>query len=111
MPKGLAALEFKAHGNHRTASTESFPMFKEAALHLLERSVEFGHCRLSVVRLAMAVHAEALIPAKQWDFCRQAALNSKSSDLQFMFHKVVEAAAGSPEPCHSEHSLARTTFP
>lgn len=51
MPRGLAAFELKAHGNHRIASTESLPMFKEATLHLLERSIEFGHGRLSVVRL------------------------------------------------------------
>ncbi len=69
----------------------------ECALALLERSIGFGHSRLAVVRLAMAVKAGAPVRSEHWAYCRRVAGNVDDVKLRSLF---VQAAvtAGHPEP-------------
>ena len=60
-------------GLRADAAPGSALLAREAALALLERSIGFGHGRLAVVRLAMAVQAGAEVPAPHWHYCREAA--------------------------------------
>jgi len=71
---------------------------KESALALLARSIDFGHRRLAVIRLAMAVKAGADVPAAHWDYCRDAVIGTCDAALQALF----EDAAG-PSRAESTH--------
>lgn len=66
---------------------------KESALSLLKRSIDFGHGRLAVVRLLMAVRVGAGVPAACWDYCRQAAEASKDASLQDNFIFAAQEAS------------------
>ena len=59
-----------------------------AALFLLERGIAFGHDRLAVVRLSIAVEAGAQVPAQYWAFCERAVQRSQDVDL----HALMSAA-------------------
>lgn len=63
---------------------------RDAALALLERSVLFGHPRLAVLRLSMAVHAGAEVPAPLWSYCEKATSQSHDLQLKFMWLSVAE---------------------
>lgn len=41
----------------------------ECAIALLERSIEFGHSRLAVIRLCTAVHVGASVLDQHWAYC------------------------------------------
>jgi hypothetical protein len=76
---------------------------KEAAVWLLERSIQFGHERLSVVRLAMAVQSGAVIPREHWIYCRQVASASRDAGTQALFLEAAQAASSPSEfrgPAH-----------
>jgi hypothetical protein len=62
----------------------------DAALALLERSVSFGHARLAVIRLSMAVHAGAEVPGPLWSYCEQAARHSQDRQLQALWQCAAE---------------------
>jgi hypothetical protein len=62
----------------------------ESALALLARSIDFGHGRLAVVRLAMAVHAGAQVPREHWLYCARVVSASQDRKLQQLY---VSAAA------------------
>ena len=70
---------------------QRYVLAKEAALALLARSIEFGHPRLAVLRLAMAVQAGADVPADHWDYCRKTVDGTRDRSLRALFDK----AAGS----------------
>jgi hypothetical protein len=72
------------------ATAESHVLAKEAALALLARSIKFGHPRLAVLRLAMAVQAGADVPASHWDYCRATVAQTKDLSLRALF----DAACG-----------------
>lgn len=80
------------HGRHAGATGESLALAKEAAVQLLERSIQFGHARLSVVRLAMAVRSGAVISHDHWNYCRQVASTSKNAGTQALFLEASQAA-------------------
>ncbi|HSV71649.1 MAG TPA: hypothetical protein VLI72_16195 [Methylibium sp.] len=42
----------------------------DVALALLERSMDFGHGGLAVVRLALALKSGAAVSERHWQFCR-----------------------------------------
>jgi hypothetical protein len=42
---------------------------RDCALALLQRSVSFGHGRLAVLRLALAVRVGAPVPPEYWKYC------------------------------------------
>ena len=73
---------------------------KECALSLLSRSIGFGHARLAVIRLSIAVHAGAEIPHSHWLYCRNAAALSRDSGLRGLFLQATNAA-----PPHVIHAL------
>jgi len=52
---------------------------------LLERSIGFGHGRLAVIRLSVAVHAGANISPDHWMYCRNAAFLSNDTELHQLF--------------------------
>lgn len=51
------------------ARLESAPLSPESALSLLARSIEFGHDRLAMIRLVIAVQTGADVPEAQWQYC------------------------------------------
>jgi len=74
----------------------------ECALALLERSIAFGHGRLAVLRLAVAVDIGAAIPIHDWAFCARVAKESEDPDLQAIFRS---AAAKVSESVHADSPL------
>ena len=82
-------------GRHAGARPDALALGREAALHLLERSIGFGHQRLAVIRLAMAVQAGADIADAHWLYCRNAATGSRDPALQAMFLEAASRRAGS----------------
>lgn len=63
---------------------------RDAALALLERSVVFGHARLAVLRLSMAVHAGADVPAPLWSYCEKAACQSQDPQIRALWQSAAE---------------------
>jgi hypothetical protein len=61
---------------------------KEAALTLLERSIQFGHPRLAVIRLSMAAFLGAEVTADQYRYCQVAVERSKDPELLNLLRKV-----------------------
>lgn len=79
------------HSHRPGATGEAQALAKEAAAYLLERSIRFGHGRLSVVRLAMAVQSGALIPHEHWNYCRQVASSSNDAGIRTLFLTASQA--------------------
>ena len=53
------------HAGARAGATDSsVTMGRESALSLLSRSINFGHGRLAIIRLALAVRTGATVPAE-----------------------------------------------
>ncbi len=79
---------------NREASNSRHQLASEAAIHvhLLTRSVGFGHGRVAVVRLAMAVDAGADVSPDLWAFCEAAALASHDVALQRLVESAHERA-------------------
>lgn len=69
-------------GRQPGAPHEDRALSGDAALALLERSIKFGHGRLAVLRLSMAVDSNATIPSDYWHYCMRAAEISGDSHLQ-----------------------------
>jgi hypothetical protein len=63
----------------------------ESALLLLERSIRFGHGKLAVIRLCMAVRAGADIPTSYWVYCRDAVNASQDPALKALFSSMGES--------------------
>lgn len=91
------------HGRRPGATGESVALAKEAAVQLLERSIRFGHGRLSVVRLAMAVHSGAEIPKEHWLYCREVAASSKDAVTQALFLEAAQAVSSQYTFLHRAH--------
>ena len=78
------------------AGTGSVVLARDSALSLLARSIGFGHRRLAVIRLGMAVHAGAEVPAEYWAYCRHAADDSRDASLQALFLAAAQQAHPRP---------------
>ena len=78
-----------AAAHSTNASAVSMGLAKEASLRLLQRSIGFGHGRLSVIRLVMAVQAGAEIPDECWDFCRSISLTTKDSKIRSLYFEAL----------------------
>lgn len=79
---------------------------QEAALGLLARSIAFGHARLAVIRLVMAVHTGAEVPGPHWAYCEQAARCSGERDLLDMLQEAIDRARprlGQPDVTPAPH--------
>jgi hypothetical protein len=86
MKRGVAA------GTAPDASVGAQELAKDMALGLLERSIRFGHSRLAVIRLAMAVTAGAEVPEAHWAYCREA-VDGRSDDVKALFVNAVRTAS------------------
>ena len=77
---------------------------QEAALGLLARSIAFGHERLAVIRLLMAVHTGVEVPAEHWRYCRacgdRAFSRNGNRELIDLLAEAITAAAA-PYPLHN----------
>jgi hypothetical protein len=58
---------------------------REAALDLLDRSIGYGHGRLAVVRLSVAVHAGAQLERRHWSYCEEVVRRSRDLVLHSLF--------------------------
>jgi hypothetical protein len=63
-------------------SVEPFDLPGEVALALLERSMEFGHGALAVVRLAMAAKCGATLSERHWRFCLDVVASCRDPGLE-----------------------------
>ncbi|MDO9435899.1 hypothetical protein [Hydrogenophaga sp.] len=72
----------------REAANDERILGRESALALLERSINFGHGRLAVLRLAIAVDVGASVARECWVYCREAAQKSNDRSLQELFRSA-----------------------
>lgn len=84
------------HGRGPQANGASRALAQAASLQLLERSIRFGHGRLSLLKLAMAVQSGAVIPHEHWRYCLHVASVSKDTDIQAMYQEAARSALISP---------------
>lgn len=82
-----------AAGNRPGAGPDAAVRAEESALSLLSRSIAFGHRRLAICRLLMAVEAGAEIPPEHWIYCREAAADAEEAALKTMFLQAAHAAS------------------
>jgi hypothetical protein len=69
---------------------------QDCALALLQRSIEFGHGRLSILRLALAVQTGAGIPTEHWNYCRETAERAGDETLKEIFFRATSIAERHP---------------
>jgi hypothetical protein len=69
---------------------------QDCALALLQRSIEFGHGRLSVLRLALAVRAGASVPSEHWNYCREIIERADDQTLRETFQMAISVAQRQP---------------
>lgn len=81
-----------SHGLVDDASEESLERAQAAAAQLLERSVAFGHRRLSVVRLSVAAQCGAAVPLAHWNYCYSVARSSSDPRIRTLFMDAAQAA-------------------
>jgi len=94
------------HGRHPGANWSARVLAQQASLQLLERSIKFGHGRLAIVRLAMAVRSGAPISHEHWNYCHQYAASSQDPGTLNLFNETAQANSGS-----SEFSIPKATAP
>lgn len=88
--------EFKRklfQGTRPDADDGQSRLAKESALALLERSIRFGHGRLAVIRLGIAVQAGADIPPDCWSYCRDAIAECADLNLRGVWIAAVNGAS------------------
>ena len=83
-------------GTRPDASTELASLSKESALSLLARSIEFGHGRLAVIRLVMAVQTGAEVSEAQWEYCKNVATSARADEtLRALYRDATRSVAAS----------------
>ena len=87
-------------GQHVAADEKSVSLAKEASLHLLQRSIRFGHTRLSVLRLSMAARTGAVIPQECWDFCQHIVSANHDGNTQALFIEALQSASATSKASH-----------
>ena len=81
-------------GTRPGATAESASLSQESALSLLARSIEFGHGRLAVIRLVMAVQTGAVVSEDQWQYCRDVATSARADDTLRALYRDATLATG-----------------
>ncbi|MES2784331.1 MAG: hypothetical protein V4684_02640 [Pseudomonadota bacterium] len=66
----------------------------ESALALLDRSIRFGHGRLAVLRLVVAVDAGARIPEQHWAYCLRLSQGGMDRRLNELYLSAAVKASG-----------------
>jgi hypothetical protein len=74
------------------ASDQEKVLASEAALLLLTKSIVFGHGRLAVMRLGLAVSAGASVPEEHWSYCARAARESCDGRIQELYRDAAHSA-------------------
>lgn len=82
-----------AAGTRPGASTPTRQRAKESALALLDRSISFGHDRLAVIRLSMAVDSGAEVSHAHWRYCEETVKRCRDVNLLVILHQARHAAA------------------
>jgi hypothetical protein len=83
-------------GRAEQASATAIGLSKEAALHLLDRSIKFRHGRLAVIRLVTAVQVGADLQEAHWRHCREVVTAAKADPLLTRLFEEALSAAGTP---------------
>lgn len=86
-------------GNQPDATISTVMSARKSALELLARSVCFGHVRLAIIRLGVAVRTGATVPQSHWIYCREAAAASKDTAVQALFMDATRLAAICQNDC------------
>lgn len=81
------------NGLYPGVARESLVLATVAVVLHFERSIRFGHGRLSVVRLAIAAQSGASIPREHWNYCKQVASSSKDSNTQSLYMEAARLVA------------------
>lgn len=82
-------------GLSANASDSDRVMSRDGALALLSRSIAWGHGKLAVIRLAVAVDAGARIQHEHWVYCARMAQSSGDARLQEIYRSAaIKAYAG-----------------
>ena len=68
--------------SHPMSVAPPFDLPGDAALALLERSMDFGHGALAVVRLAMAAKCGAALSDRHWQFCLDVVARCHDPELE-----------------------------
>ena len=82
-----------AAGNRPGAGPDAAVRAQESALSLLSRSIAFGHRRLAIRRLLMAVEAGTEVLPEHWIYCREAATDAEDASLKTMFLQAAHLAS------------------
>ena len=64
------------------------PLQKEVAAALVKRSIQFGHGRLAVIRLCIAVHCGAAFDPEQWHYCLDVVARDANQELADMLDEA-----------------------
>lgn len=86
-PMKRAAVRALKRALHQGTHNGSQPL-QQAALALLSRSVVFGHGRVAVMRLKLAVEAGAQVPHELWAYCARAAGASQDAKVQGLYREA-----------------------
>jgi hypothetical protein len=84
--------------SHTQPSDADQMLSRESAAALLSRSIRFGHGRLAVLRLAIAVDVGASIPQEHWTYCLRAAQLASDAGLQELYRAAAVKAYGAETP-------------
>lgn len=91
----VRSLKRTLRGNsHAEATPQDKHLAAESALSLLARSIGFGHRRLAVMRLVVAVESGAQVPHEHWLYCARAAQASQDRKLQDLYLLAATAPQG-----------------
>lgn len=80
-------------GRHPESGAGEKLLARDSALSLLERSINFGHGRLAVIRLSMAVCAGVDVPRQHWAYCEAAVEECKDPAIEDMWQAANAMAA------------------
>lgn len=64
----------------------------DCALALLARSIQFGHARLAILRLVIAVDVGAHVPNEHWAYCSGVARRSTDPQLHELYRDAATKA-------------------
>lgn len=76
-------------GDKPNPSGEEQIAARACACALLNRSIDYGHARLAVLRLVAAARMGADIPAAHWEYCSGVVSLCKDPELRDLFSKAV----------------------
>ena len=75
-------------GDKPNPSSDEQIAARVCASALLNRSIDYGHARLAVLRLVAAARMGADIPSAHWDYCSNVISLCKDPELRDLFSKA-----------------------